>query len=237
MNLATIEAIREGIAKIAKENWIVPAQNDYRNGVTELHQRIDNYLCELIAENGGEVKEPEVFRYIEVRKIVGFGLYDPVHREQSQEPGNMLIWTRRIKELEAQVDCKTHFVTVCEYDIEQLLIDHFLDTDKDPEQWAGYTETEQNCRGCMGPCGMCDQPDTAEPEIPWYALPDWVRYVAMDEDGQWYAYDCKPICVEEQWALDKTKSDYDAYRTGIIPFTDPDWRTSLHQRPAKTSEQ
>ena len=59
MNLATIEAIREGIAKIAKENWIVPAQNDYRNGVTELHQRIDNYLCELIAENGGEVKEPE----------------------------------------------------------------------------------------------------------------------------------------------------------------------------------
>jgi len=73
----------------------------------------------------------------------------------------------------------------------------------------------------------------AEPEIPWYALPDWVRYVAMDEDGQWYAYDCKPICVEEQWALDKTKSDYNAYRTGIIPFTAPDWRASLRQRPEK----
>lgn len=101
------------------------------------------------------------------------------------------------------------------------------------EQLAGYTETEQSCRGCMGPCGRCDEPDTAEPEIPWYALPDWVRYVAMDEDGQWYAYDCKPICVEEQWALDKMKSEYNAYRTGIIPFTAPDWSTSLRQRPEK----
>ena len=208
MNLATIEAIREGIAKIAKENWIVPAQNDYRNGVTELHQRIDNYLCELIAEHGGEVKEPEVFRYIEVHKIGAFAHNPAIHREKAQEPGNMLMWTRRVKEIEAQINSTAYFVTVCEYDSDQLLIDHFLEDDKKPE-----------------------------PEIPWYALPDWVRYVAMDEDGQWYAYDCKPICVEEQWALDKTKSDYDAYRTGIIPFTDPDWRTSLHQRPAKTTEQ
>ena len=230
MNLATIEAIRQGISEIAQQLLVGRIGDDFTAGATEMHQRIDGYLCELIAENGGEVKEPEVFRYIEVRKIVGFGLYDPVHREQSQEPGNMLIWMRRIKELEAQVDCKTHFVTVCEYDIEQLLI-------ANPEQWAGYTETEQNCRGCMGPCGMCDQPDTEEPEIPWYALPDWVRYVAMDEDGQWYAYDCKPICMEEQWALDKTKSDYNAYRTGIIPFTDPDWRASLRQRPKKTTPQ
>ena len=209
MNLATIEAIREGIAKIAKENWIVPAQNDYRNGVTELHQRIDNYLCGLIAENGGEVKEPEVFRYIEVRKIVGFGLYDPVHREQSQEPGNMLIWMRRIKELEAQVDCKTHFVTVCEYDIEQLLIDQFLKTDKD-----------------------------SEPEILWDELEDWVQWVAMDFDNDWFQYENKPVIKDEcQWWFESKKGTNRPVKTKRIPFTAPDWRTSLRQRPAKTTEQ
>jgi hypothetical protein len=69
----------------------------------------------------------------------------------------MIMWMRRIKELEAQINSTAYFVTVCEYDSEQLLIDQFLKTDKD-----------------------------SEPEILWDELEDWVRYVAMDfEDGQW----------------------------------------------------
>jgi len=208
MNLATIEAIRQGISEIARQAETGWHGDDYSNGAADLHRRVDNYLCELIVEHGGEVKEPQVFRYIEVHKIGAFAHNPAIHREKAQEPGNMIMWMRRIKELEVQINSTAYFVTVCEYDSEQLLIDQFLKTDKD-----------------------------SEPEILWDELEDWVRYVAMDEDGQWYAYDCKPICVEEQWALDKTKSDYNAYRTGIIPFTAPDWRTSLHQRPAKTTEQ
>ncbi len=28
------------------------------------------------------------------------------------------------------------------------------------EQQNGYTETEQNCKGCMGPCGQCETETT-----------------------------------------------------------------------------
>lgn len=211
MNLATIEAIRQGISEIARQAETGWHGDDYSNGAADLHRRVDNYLCELIVEHGGEVKEPQVLRYIEVRKIVGLGLYDPVHREKAQEPGNMLMWMRRIKELEAQVDCKTHFVTVCEYDSEQLLIDHFLETDKEPGQ-----------------------------EIPWDDLPDWVQWVAMDADKDWFQYENKPILQGDcEWWFDSKntlKTGQRPVKTKKIPFTAPDWRTSLRQRP-KTNEQ
>ena len=29
------------------------------------------------------------------------------------------------------------------------------------EMEAGYTEAEENCKGCMGPCGMCEFIETA----------------------------------------------------------------------------
>lgn len=59
MNLATIEAIRQGIAEIIQQVKFEHKSGDFNAGANKIYQRIDNYLCELIAENGGEVKEPE----------------------------------------------------------------------------------------------------------------------------------------------------------------------------------
>lgn len=232
MNLATIEAIRHRIAEIAKENRIVPAQNDYRTGAAELHTRIDNYLCELIAENGGEVKETEVFRYIEVRTF-GNPVQKIVHRE-NEYGGSAYFWQRRIKELEKKVNNPELFVDVFEYDTKQELIDYFSSADK---EWAGYTEAEQNCRGCMGPCGRCDEPDIPEPEpeIPWDKLPKWVEWVAMDANKKWYLYSLEPSKKGTKWWPQDIKNGI-CINCNNIPFTAPDWRTSLRQRP-KTNEQ
>jgi len=41
---------------------------------------------------------------------------------------------------------------------------------------TGYTEKEENCKGCMGPCGQCDkdqEPDADElPDEAWEAAND-----------------------------------------------------------------
>lgn len=105
-----------------------------------------------------------------------------------------------------------------------------------PEVKPEYTETEQNCRGCMGPCGRCDEPDIPEPEpeIPWEKLEDWAQWVAMDEDGEWWEYEYEPVKLNHCWAKIPCKGG--AKSTNLIPFTAPDWRTSLRQRP-KTNEQ
>ena len=207
MNLATIEAIREGITGIAQQAETGWSGDDYNAGAAEMRRRIDDYLCELIAEHGGEVKEPEVFRYIEVRKIGAFAHNPATHREKAQEPGNMIMWMRRIKELEVQINSTAYFVTVCEYDIEQLLIDYFLKTDKE-----------------------------SEPEILWDELEDWVEWVAMDADGVWWRFQFEPEQDNDEgvwWTQKGRRSN----RSNIIPFKAPDWRTSLRQRPKKTTEQ
>lgn len=42
------------------------------------------------------------------------------------------------------------------------------------ETESGYTEKEETCKGCMGPCGQCDDGDAPEPDpekkLP---VPDW----------------------------------------------------------------
>ncbi len=132
MNLATIEAIRQGITGIAQQAQVGRHGDDFNTGATEMHRRIDNYLCELIEDEGGEVKEPEVFRYIEVRQR-GAGA---LHREPAQEPGSMAIWDVRIKQLEQEFTGDDFFVDLYEYDTEQI-----LSTVQEPElkiQWDDF---------------------------------------------------------------------------------------------------
>ncbi len=69
-----------------------------------------------------------------------------------------------------------------------------------------------------------------EPEIPWDALPDWVQWVAMDEDGQWWQYQEEPRQAKTVWGESICTR---ASKAHFIRFTAPDWRTSLRQRPAK----
>ena len=71
-----------------------------------------------------------------------------------------------------------------------------------------------------------------EPEIPWDALPDWAQWVAMDNDGEWWEYEEEPRQLQTVW---ENLVHTCAKKTSLIPFTAPDWRTSLRQRPAKTT--
>lgn len=68
-----------------------------------------------------------------------------------------------------------------------------------------------------------------EPEIPWDKLEDWVQWVAMDEDGQWWEFEHEPSPTsDDYWRSTKPGK---GNPVNIIPFTAPDWRTSLRQRP------
>ncbi len=200
MNLETLQSVMDGVAAIAKGIQFERQGGDFNTGVTELHRRIDNYICGLISAHGGEVIAPEVFRYIEVRQR-GAGA---LHREPAQEPGSMAIWDVRIKQLEQEFTGDEFFVDLYEYDTEQI-----LSTVQEPEL-----------------------------KIPWDDFPNWVQWVAMDFDNDWFQYENKPVIKDEcQWWFESKKGTNRPVKTKRIPFTAPDWRTSLRQRPAKTTEQ
>lgn len=73
-----------------------------------------------------------------------------------------------------------------------------------------------------------------EPEIPWDEMEDWVQFIAMDANNQWFKFEHEPEKLDrlQMWG----KSHGQSYIAYNIPFTAPDWRTSLRQRP-KTNEQ
>jgi hypothetical protein len=66
---------------------------------------------------------------------------------------------------------------------------------------------------------------TEKPSIPEY--PSWAKYIAMDEDGEWYAYEFKPAMDSPVWCL--------GFEFGqTIPIPAPEiptrsWKTSLHR--------
>jgi hypothetical protein len=68
-------------------------------------------------------------------------------------------------------------------------------------------------------------------EIPWDKFEDWVQYVAMDEDGQWWEFENKPFLTPDYWRSTKPGK---GNPVNFIPFTASDWRTSLRQRPNPT---
>lgn len=68
--------------------------------------------------------------------------------------------------------------------------------------------------------------------------PSWLKagWIAMDKDGQWYAYNDEPVIDDaaEYWFADadygEALIDPDMFR--FDPPTCDDWRTSLRQNPA-----
>lgn len=46
-----------------------------------------------------------------------------------------------------------------EYTPSRVMIDAAI-REYEREQQNGYTEAEQNCKGCMGPCGQCETETT-----------------------------------------------------------------------------
>ena len=105
----------------------------------------------------------------------------------------------------ARLENATALLLVAQQESEDVLV-NFLDADKEPE-----------------------------PEIQWEKLEGWVQYVAMDASGQWWKYEVEPDRDDRDcdwWSVEGRKR---LIQLNAIPFTAPDWRTSLHKRPNPTS--
>ena len=59
--------------------------------------------------------------------------------------------------------------------------------------------------------------------IDWSKAPEWAKYSAMDEDGEWYWFQTVPRQYGSVWAC-QGKSQY-------IGNFETDWRYSLTKRP------
>lgn len=58
----------------------------------------------------------------------------------------------------------------------------------------------------------------------WKDAPEWARYMAMDEDGEWYWFENKPDCGGCAWHGDG----------GMLDYADVDgdsWKDSMEPRP------
>ena len=57
----------------------------------------------------------------------------------------------------------------------------------------------------------------------WEDAPPWARYLAMDECGRWYWYECKPTHDSDEW-----KPIAGRFEGAEIPIN---WMGTLEQRP------
>jgi len=95
---------------------------------------------------------------------------------------------------------------------------------------GGYTDSELNCKGCMGPCGQCkDEPPNAPDITPeWDKIPEGFDWVAVDEDGEEYAFTSEPFFVNHCWI--KGQNIFTGRKLNISCI---DWKRTLSRRPAK----
>jgi len=96
---------------------------------------------------------------------------------------------------------------------------------------GGYTDSELNCKGCMGPCGQCkDEPPNAPDITPeWDKIPERFIFVAIDSNGDECAYSVKPYHNYSEWRVSEQW-----VKTGRkIDMTIIDWTKTLSKRPAK----
>jgi hypothetical protein len=65
----------------------------------------------------------------------------------------------------------------------------------------------------------------------WKDAPEWARFLAMDENGQWFWFEDEPKCIDD---------DYLWYPQGngrfvgcwTVPDSREAWKDSLEQRPS-----
>lgn len=60
-------------------------------------------------------------------------------------------------------------------------------------------------------------------EIDWTKAPYWAKYAAMDSNGQWNYYSCKPYVSDHEWGTDEEYMSID----GVYD----NWKSSLIVRP------
>lgn len=60
----------------------------------------------------------------------------------------------------------------------------------------------------------------------WEDAPVWAKYLAMDEDGEWFWYETKPIIGTDMW-----NDRPGRYREANPINQEVDWKTTLETRP------
>lgn len=69
------------------------------------------------------------------------------------------------------------------------------------------------------------------PVVDWSKLAAWHRWVAMDEDGSWYAYSERPELACATWRVENT--EYQRIPENYSPTFSGDWKDSLVERPTE----
>jgi hypothetical protein len=73
----------------------------------------------------------------------------------------------------------------------------------------------------------------AKPTIDWTKLPEWVKWVACDESGIWWAYKNKPEIGNKVWFTHTEMHEhFYAIEKQFTPSFSVDWKDSLIERPA-----
>ena len=93
-----------------------------------------------------------------------------------------------------------------------------------------YTEQETNCKGCIGTCGQCkDEPPNVPDITPeWDKIPEGFDWVAVDEDGEEYAFDNEPFSLSACWI-----KGANVFTGRKLNMKGIDWTKTLSKRPAK----
>jgi hypothetical protein len=142
----------------------------------------------------------------------------------------------RLKEEVKQPTCKL-LQKVCAYisiDDAQNIIDFYESAVKesglteDEFQNGGYTDAELNCKGCFGPCGQCkdEQPNAPDITPEWYKIPKGFDWVAVDKDGEEYAFTSEPFSLNACWI--KGKNVFTGRKLNMAGI---DWTKTLSERP------
>ncbi len=66
-------------------------------------------------------------------------------------------------------------------------------------------------------------------DIPWELLKNWIRWIAMDEDGEWRGYEIEPACDPNRWYSARRRKA--TTLSGVKMPTPPHWRSSKVERP------
>ena len=61
-------------------------------------------------------------------------------------------------------------------------------------------------------------------------LPDWVLWIAQDESGAWWAYECEPLQHDSGWYENEVGRRVKIKSTKTNPEKEnPDWRLTLQK--------
>lgn len=58
-------------------------------------------------------------------------------------------------------------------------------------------------------------------------LPEWVLWIAQDEDGAWWGYECEPLQHDTGWYENEVGRRIKIQLTQANPVPNPQWRSSL----------